>query len=173
MIAALRFCLVVVGLLLLPKVAFAQIPVGEYLLDESLSDDINVAINTATADMNFIARPIARKRLRSTNPPTRIVTIEEFGDTVQVTSDHQISVRSKPDGVPMKWSAFKGELLDVTTVIENGILCNTFSAGDGARINRYTLREDGMLEMSVTVSSPRLRRPLEYKRVYRRVTASQ
>lgn len=167
-----RFALVVAAFALLPQAASAQIPVGEYLIDEALSDDINVAINAATADMNFIARPIARKRLRSTNPPTRVVTIEEIGDSVQVTSDHQIAVRSKPDGVPMKWSAFKGEQLEVTTVIDNGILSNTFSAGDGARTNRYTLRDDGMLEMLVTISSPRLRRPVEYKRVYRRVTAS-
>ena len=170
---SLRSLLLVAAIGLFPAAASAQIPVGEYLLDESLSDDINIAINTATADMNFIARPIARKRLRSTNPPTRIVTIEEFGDSVQVTSDHLISVRSKPDGIPMKWSAFKGEPLNVTTVFENGILSNTFSAGDGARTNRYALREDGTLEMLVTINSPRLRRPVEYKRVYRRVTASQ
>ena len=93
---SLRSLLLVAAIGLFPAAASAQIPVGEYLLDESLSDDINIAINTATADMNFIARPIARKRLRSTNPPTRIVTIEEFGDSVQVTSDHLISVRPNP-----------------------------------------------------------------------------
>lgn len=151
----------------------AALPVGEYVLDESLSDDVEEAINASTASMNFIARPIARKRLRSTNPITRVVTIEAVGDSVVVTSDRQIVVRAKPDGVPMPWSAFRGEELQVTTTFENGILVNTFSAGDGARTNRYILREDGLLEMLITITSPRLKRPVEYKRVYRRIVASQ
>lgn len=149
------------------------IPVGEYVLDESLSDDVNEAINASTASMNFIARPIARKRLRSTNPVTRVVTIEEVGDSVVVTSDRQIVVRAKPDGIPMRWTAFRGEELQVTTTFEDGVLVNTFSAGDGARTNRYILREDGLLEMLITITSPRLHRPLEYRRIYRRITASQ
>jgi hypothetical protein len=153
--------------------ALAQAPVGEYLLDETLSDDINTAINVSTASMNFIARPIARKRLRSTNPVTRVITIEELGDSVIITSDREIVVRAKPDGIPMKWTAYKGEELMVTTTYEDGVLFNRFSAGDGARTNRYALREDGMLEMQVTITSPRLKEPLVYKRVYRRITASQ
>jgi hypothetical protein len=154
--------------------ASAQIPVGEFELDESLSDDVNTAINAATSTMNFIARPIARKRLRSSNPVTRVVTIQEIGDSIEVTSDRQIVLRAKADGVPMPWSAFRGEKLEVITIVHDGVLVNTFSAGDGSRTNRYVLRDDDMLEMQVTISSPRLERPLEYKRVYRRIeTASR
>jgi hypothetical protein len=158
---------------IIPSAAAAQIPVGEFVIDETLSDDINTAINEATSGMNFIARPIARKRLRSSNPPTNVVTIETIGDSVVVTSDARISVRAMPDGIPMKWSAFKGEPLDVTTTFEDGVLTSVFAAGDGSRTNRYTLKENDLLEMHVTVSSPRLERPVEYKRVYRRMAAGQ
>jgi hypothetical protein len=155
------------------EVYAAQVPVGEFVLDESLSDDINKAINDATAEMNFIARPIARKRLRSTNPPTTVVTIETIGDSVEVTSDGRISLRAKPDGIPMKWAAFKNENLQVTTTFENGVLTNVFAAGDGSRTNRYVLRDNDLLEMRVTISSPRLEKPVEYTRVYRRMAAAQ
>lgn len=166
------FCVSVLAAAL-PGTLPAQIPVGEFVLDETLSDDINQAINDATSSMNFIARPIARKRLRSTNPPTNVVTIEVFGDSVDVTSDGKISVRAKPDGIPMKWSALKGEPLNVTTTVEGGVLINVFSAGDGSRTNRYLLKENDLLEMHVTISSPRLAKPVEYKRIYRRMAATQ
>ena len=157
----------------LASAADAQIPIGEFVLDDSLSDNTNTAINEATSDMNFIARPIARKRLRSSNPPTTVVMIETIGDSVVITSDATIALRAKPDGVPMKWTAFRGEPLDVTTTFADGVLTNVFAAGDGSRTNRYTLKDNDLLEMHVTISSPRLQRPVEYKKVYRRMAAGQ
>ena len=146
--------------------AIQQALVGDWTLNAGASDDINKAIDIAIADMNFIKRPIARRRLRGTNPPIAKVTIKVFGDSVEIVSPESV-LRVRPDGIPMKWR-YKGEVLAVLTTFEEGVLTNTFVAEDGERRNTYRLRPDGMLEQHVRLSSPQLKRPVEYRRVFTR-----
>lgn len=141
---------------------------GTYVIDEAASDDIRAAIDAATRNLNFIKRPIARKRLRATNPPTRSVRIRMVGDSVEVVSNDTIVLRNLPDGAARPWRGFKGEELQVSTVLADGVLTNTFKAADGERRNTYRLRADGMLELSVRLTSPHLEGPVEYRQVLRR-----
>lgn len=145
----------------------AQVPTGEYVLDSAQSDDINRAISAATADLNFIKRPIARRRLRAANPAPRTLSIKSVGDSVEVMINGTLGLRVKP-GRTRDWRGFNGEALKVTSSLEHGVLTNTFVADDGEKRNTYRLRPDGMLELNVHLSSPRLKHPVEYTQIFRR-----
>jgi hypothetical protein len=72
-------------------------------------------------------------------------------------------------GAAVKWTREDGETFDVSGKVAGSTLTQTFVAEDGKRVNVYTLSPDGKtLTMNVTVTSPRLPKPLNYKLVYRR-----
>ena len=155
------------GVLLL---AFLQAPTqagvwGSYTVDAERSDDISRVINAATADMNFIVRPIARKRLRNANPPSKSVSIKSLGDSIEVVVNASVILRSKPDGRPMAWR-YDGDDYVVETLLSDSALTQTFIGDDGRRINRYRLQADGTLLLEVLLTSPQLRRPVEYRVVF-------
>lgn len=148
--------------------ARAQVPTGNYTLDASHSDDINRAINDATSNLNFIKKPIARKRLRATNPVPRTLSIEAVGDSIEVVINGDLGLRVKPGGT-RDWRGFNGgEKLKVTSTLEGGTLTNVFAAEDGEKRNTYRLRSDGLLELRVHLSSPKLKSPVDYTQVFRR-----
>lgn len=157
--------------LLAPAMARAQTPrlEGTYTYVASASDDIGKAIEQGTAKMNFITRPIARGRLRKTNPVYRTVMIAHTPTEVRVTTDGRAPIVSPADGAPIRWKREDGEELDVSTEWEDGALEQTFEAPDGKRVNVYRLSPDGRtLTMTVTVTSPRLPAPITYDLAYAR-----
>ena len=143
-----------------------RVPAGEWALDPARSDDINAVIDRSTADMNFIKRPIARHRLRATNPAPRNLSIREHGDSIDVILNSDVVLHTAP-GAHFKWR-YNGEDLTVDTSVRNGVLHNTFTAGDGVKQNEYRLRDDGMLELRVHLSSPQLKHDVDYVEVFRR-----
>jgi hypothetical protein len=143
---------------------------GSYVRDVAASDDINKVIHAATTDFNFIKRLIARKRLRDVNPPTNTLVIKMVGDSIEFLTNGNITLRSKPNSGPMDWRGFRGELFSVETTYTDGVLTHTFTAGDGQRRNSYTLQSDGSLVQHVRLTSPQLKRPVEYRQVFRRAS---
>lgn len=142
---------------------------GTFTYDAAASDNINQAIDAAVRDMNFAMRPIARGRLRKTNQPYQRVQISHTAQQVSVTTDGRPAIVSPANGTPVDWTREDGEKLKVSTEWENGTLEQTFQAEDGRRVNAYSVSADGRtMTMNVTVSSPRLKKPLTYKLVYRR-----
>ena len=147
--------------------AHAQVPVGEYVAVPNGGSQIDEAINRATADFNFIKRAVARHRLHATNPVARSLTIANNGDVVDVTLNGNLRVSNRV-GATIPWR-YNGESMKVTTSLEGGVLTNTFVADDGEKRNRYVLRSDGMLQLDVVVTSPQLKRPLEYTQLFRKI----
>lgn len=144
---------------------------GSYTYDAQESDNVNRAIETAVGRMNFVTRPIARGRLKKTNQPYQRVVIAHTQSEVTVTTDGRASIKSPSNGTPIRWRREDGEMLNVSTEWENGQLEQTFAAEDGKRVNTYSLSADGRkLLMNVTITSPRLPRPLTYKLVYNRAS---
>ncbi|HEV2149816.1 MAG TPA: hypothetical protein VGR37_20625 [Longimicrobiaceae bacterium] len=142
---------------------------GSYTYDASASDDVHQAINTAVQRMNFAMRPIARGRLRKTNEPYKRVVISNTQSQVSVAMDGRPAIVTPANGTPVDWTREDGEKLRVSTEWENGTLEQTFKAEDGQRVNAYSVSPDGRtLTMNVTITSPRLPRPLTYKLVYRK-----
>lgn len=144
---------------------------GSYTLNAAQSDDINRAIETAVARMNFITRPIARGRLRKTNPRYNRLVLSHNAQQVAVTFDQRRPVESPANGQVIKWTREDGEKFDLSTTWQGNDLVQTFQAEDGRRVNNYTLSPDGRtLTMNVTITSPRLPQPLRYKLVYNRAS---
>jgi hypothetical protein len=142
---------------------------GSYAFTAEGSDDINRAIEQAVASMNFVTRPIARSRLRKVNVPYRTLRISHTPAQVTTIPDARAPVVSPGDGSTVKWRREDGELFDVSTSWEGASLRQSFKADDGQRVNVYSLSPDGRtLTMHVTVTSPRLPKPITYSLRYAR-----
>ncbi|HEX5520961.1 MAG TPA: hypothetical protein VFX29_04660 [Longimicrobiaceae bacterium] len=142
---------------------------GTFTYDAAASDDINKAIEQGIAKMNFITRPVARGRLKKTNEPYKKIVIAQTPSEVSITTDNRAAIVTPANGTAIKWKREDGEVLDVHTAWADGKLVQEFDAEDGKRINSYTISGDGnTLTMHVTVSSPRLPKPITYNLVYRR-----
>jgi hypothetical protein len=153
-------------LFLLPGTGAAQERLlGSYTLDPASSDDIKQAINLATKDLGFLVRPLARKRLRDLNPLSRTVSIERIGEEIEVVVNGEVRLRSPTDGRRMDWR-YKDEQLVVMTLLEGDVLTQTFVSEDGEKTNTYRALPDGNLTLDVRITSPRLRRPVQYKLVF-------
>jgi hypothetical protein len=151
-----------------PALAAQEIE-GTYRLLPQESDDIGQAINAATSRMNFVTRPIARSRLRGTNPAYQRVVIGQEGARIRIEMDDAPAVVAPRDGTPIRWRRADGEQLDVTVGVEPGRVTQTFRAEDGERENLLVLSPDGRtLAMTVTIRSPQLPEPLTYTLRYRR-----
>jgi len=122
------------------------------------------AIDKAVAPFNFIARPVARSRLKKSNP---MITRAEFarqGAEIVVKLGVQKPVVATPGGETVKWTRDDGEVLDVGFQWEQATLVQSFKAEDGMRYNRYTLSADNTsLTLDVTLTSPRLEKPMTYR----------
>ena len=142
---------------------------GTYVYSAQQSDDIAAAIEQGVRKMNFITRPIARGRLKKTNPVYETISISHTDSDVSVQTDSREPIVTPANGTPIEWEREDGEMFDVSTEWENGKLEQTFQAEDGQRINVYSLSPDGeTLTLNVTVTSPRLAAPVVYNLVYNR-----
>lgn len=143
---------------------------GTFRLNEQASDDVRAAIEEAVRGMNFITRPIARGRLTRTNEPYRSVRLAYDDEQVWIKTDDRDPIVTPANGAPIKWRREDGEEFDVSTEWENGRLEQTFVAGDGRRVNTYSVSPNGQtMTMTVTITSPKLSADLVYRLVFDRV----
>ena len=144
---------------------------GTYILDETDSDNINEAIETAVGKLDFVRRDIARGRLEKLNPAYRKVAITSSPNEISVTVDNQPPLRTPAKGAPVAWAGPDGRKVNASMQLAGRRLAQTFTSADGRRVNDYTLSPDGRtLTMQVTETSPRLSQTITYKQVYRRVS---
>jgi hypothetical protein len=150
--------------------AAAQDIRGAFTLYPQASDDVAKAIETVVTPMNFIKKPLARKRLKETNQPPQRIEITATSSEVSISTDDGEVVRTPADGRPVEWTRKSdGETFMVTTVREGRVIRRTFRADDGQRASSYAISPDGgTLTMTVVVTSPQLPDPLTYTLVYRR-----
>ena len=142
--------------------------VGVFVNDEQSDAGIQKAIEAATADMNFITRPIARSRLKKTNTMAHRIAITRQAETVTVRFDERKPAEMPADGNVVKWTGEDGEQFDVFARTDNGRLVQTFKAEDGQRVNSFTAEDAQRLTLEVQVTSPRLPKPLTYTVHYKR-----
>lgn len=146
----------------------AQAPAwtGTWTLDAP--GDIPAAIDRATAPMNFVTRPIARGRLKKLNPAYQRVVLQQAGGEVRVQFDQRTPMAMPVDGRPVAWTREDGETFQVKAQPNAADLVQHYQGQDGARTNRFQVRPDGTLALSVTVTSGKLPQPLTYTLTYRR-----
>ena len=144
---------------------------GTYTFVADSSTNIDAAIDAAVTDMNFIKRPIARSRLKKTNPIYRRIVISRTVQEISVEFRTGAPVITPADGTSVKWTRDDGEVFDVSAVWEAATLTQRFKAEDGERLNVFRLAPDGRtLTLDVTVSSDQLPKPMTYSLVYRRAS---
>jgi len=142
---------------------------GTYVLDSAASDNIDEVIEHVVKDMNFVRKPLARRRLKATTKPSEHLHIAYTGADVTITTDGNSSVRTPADGKPVEWIREDGERFVVTTTHDARTMTRVFRADDGERSNAYTLGPDpSTLTMRIVLSSPQLPEPVTYKLVYKR-----
>jgi hypothetical protein len=145
---------------------------GTYTFDAKRSDDINATIESGVANMNFIVRPIARSRLKKTNPAYQRIVISHDASEIVVTLDARKPIRMPASGTSIKWTREDGEKFDLKGELQESMLKQTYVAEDGTRINEFQASKDGLtMTLHVTLISERLDKPLQYKLSYQRVTA--
>ncbi len=146
---------------------------GTFVRDEAESTPMKQIVDDGMSKLGRVYRiwPIsgqARKRLEETNRPAAWVQIALEGDELTVTTD-RYSVVTPRNGVLEAWERAEGDLVDVTTLLEEARLEQRFVAEDGERVNSYSLSPDGnTLTLDVRVTSPKLDGELVYRQMYRR-----
>lgn len=130
--------------------------------------DLAKAIEATVAPMNFVVRPIARSRLAKTNTAYATLRIEQEATEIIIQTDQRAPQHMPADGQPVVWTREDGEKFVISVRRNQDDLVQTFKAKDGERTNVYHLDPaTRTLTLSVTVTSPRLPRPLTYALVYR------
>lgn len=156
-----------------PSSADAQVA-GRFVRDPAASDDVPAAIERAVAEMNFVTRGIGRSRLKATNQPPADVRFALPTDSIVVQYAGQPELRARRDGSPRDWRNAAGESfrarVTMTTAADGSVtLRQSFEAEDGRRENLWQFDAAATtLTLDVTVRSPRLPQPLQYRHVFRR-----
>jgi hypothetical protein len=141
---------------------------GRWTLVPAASDNIDKAIETTVSSMNFVARPIARGRLKRRNVafPSFQIAAEDRG--LHVRHQQGLDVVYPSEGTAVHTRAPDNS--DVTTKLATEpVLKLTYDAEGGRREDQYILSTDGStLTMAVRIVSPNLPKPLVYRLAYRR-----
>ena len=144
--------------------------VGSWTYASQPADVIEQAIERGIDDMNFVTKPIARRRLRATNDPYSTVEIR-VGNAEVTTVLEGRSITSPADGRAIQWRREDGEVLQVSTSLRNASLVQSFTADDGSRENVYSVSPDGRrMTILVTIRSERLPAPITYRLLYDRAS---
>jgi hypothetical protein len=123
---------------------------------------IPAAIEDTVKDMNFIKRPIARKRLTNVNPVYQKVTLTVTAQEITVQFDARNPVKMPADSKAVPWTREDGQKFMVSAKVEGNRLTQHFKNDEGERTNVFTLGGDKKLGLGVTVKSPSLPKALTY-----------
>ena len=152
----------------LPQDAVLDRLAGEYQHSGGEADQrgIEQAIDQVVGEMVWIARDIARDRLRETNQIPRTLRIVRDGHRIRISFDgreREASVR----GAPVKVVGITGDALDYTLDVSSSCLVQRFEDERGGRINMIRAEGD-VLVVRVTIFSARLPANVVYELRYTR-----
>jgi hypothetical protein len=142
--------------------------IGTFVSEQQSTQGVDAAIETAVAKMNFITRPIARSRLKKTNPAYERITISQNGRVINVQFDDRKPIEMPADGTSIKWKREDGEVFDVAARVIQGKLVQTFRAEDGYRVNTFSANQSGQMTMEAKIASGQLPSPVIYTLLYQR-----
>lgn len=153
-----------------PPPETARVFEGTWRLDQTREEArrvVDEAVDDAANQFNFIARGIARSRLKEGTPVhgTVVVSFEggqvtvAFGNERYTTELGRTEVRQNPDGEEMR----------VTQRIRpNGQLEQVFETDSGTRRYIYTPLRDGRMRIATTTDSPQMPQPMYFMLDYER-----
>jgi hypothetical protein len=163
----------IVACVLLPQIGAADSVdlQGKYVIDEAASEDIDAAIEKATADFNFAMRSMARSRISATNPRYKRIGLARNDKVITVQFDEANPLEMPADGRAVPWTREDGLKFNMSGQWNATQLVMTLASENKMldRVNTFTLAPDGkVLKLQVRLTGARLSQPLEYLLVYRR-----
>jgi hypothetical protein len=96
------------------------------------------------------------------------VQIGASGANTVVTIDGKTPRQAPANGSATDWTREDGEKLKLSMQWDGARLVETLKAEDGQRVNAYSIAPDGSMVLQVTITSPRLPKPLTYRLAYKR-----
>jgi hypothetical protein len=128
------------------------------------------AIEGVIHDMIFIARPIARKRLRAANMPSDELMIAVTADRIVIVRPGRPTVSAPRDGSEIVWRSPDGDEFRVRHHLVGDDRVVQEFVGDGNRSeNTFSLAADGArLTVQTSITADRLPRPLHFRTTYQR-----
>ncbi|MEM7436248.1 MAG: hypothetical protein AAF436_13905 [Myxococcota bacterium] len=142
---------------------------GAYVYQPHAGDDAHIreAIESATADLNFVQRGIARKRLEaSTRPFARFQVLFE-GERVLLRIDqHEYDLPL--DGHGAKLEGLSGDKVEVSATLRGEDLRQVFKGARGARYLDYRFHHDGSVSLHTSIESEYLPQHIAYSLTYHR-----
>jgi hypothetical protein len=125
------------------------------------------AIERATEDMMFIARPIARRKLRDATRPYDELTIHVTRAEVTIVTD--VRWTTPADGTPRRRVDASGDAYRVSTRFVEGRLVQRIEDDALRNTNTFRLSPDGRrMQMRVHIVHDRLPAEVGYRLRYRR-----
>jgi hypothetical protein len=154
---------------LLARAAVAQDSTRMYDVLADSSDDINAAIERSVEHMNFIARPIARHRLRVANPLPRQLRIMMAADTITIQVGAEPPAALPRDGTAVPWRSLGGDKCQASLTVAGDTLVKHVVAHGGQSEARFVLSDSGRrVREHVRISSPHLPKPVDYSVLFSR-----
>jgi hypothetical protein len=143
----------------------------QYVGGERERQALDSAIDDVVKEMMFLARPIARRRLRDSNQPSNELYLEVSATQITIVRPGRPTVAARRDGAAVVWTSPEGDEFTVRHRLgADGSLIQEF-VGDGNRsLNIFKLASDGsQLSVQTTISADRLPKVLRFQMTYRRV----
>jgi hypothetical protein len=126
------------------------------------------AIDRGVETFFFAIRGIARSRLSEGTKIEPWVAFSFEADKIRVRNPSSVAV-SPANGAAVDHGS-GGDKAKLSQRLANGTVTQMFVAGEGQRVNEWTLSPDSSaLSLKVTVSSPKLSRSVVYTLTYERV----
>ena len=149
---------------------------GSYTAQAGAQERLREAVERAVAPLNFVVRPVARRRLLALNQPSTRVEILVQGDSIVIRYSNQPELRAQRRGASRGWKNTAGEDLVVevrapaSSADSVPLLTERYTAEDGTRENRWFLDPaTGHARLEVSIASPRLPAPMRLQLSYMRV----
>ena len=135
---------------------------------EEARANIDAQIDAVVAEMSFIKRPFARRRLRKVTRPCQTMAFERLTEArVEIHCTSRKAAVAPLDGTSVKWTDEDGETFTLTQTVHDDRIVQTFVGEDGTRRNVY--RPDGdTMTLDAQLTSDQLPEPLTFQRTFRR-----
>ena len=145
---------------LIAVAVFAQMA---YTVVPEQSDDINAAIDRAVEHMFFIARPIARHRLRVNNPLPQRLALDLRTDSIVILRGDEPRAALPRDGTVVPWRSLGGDKCKVSATLVGDTLTEHIVAHGGESEARYVFLDGGQrVRQSVRITSSHLPQDVVY-----------
>ena len=130
---------------------------------------VDQAVDHATADMGFLAKPFAVQALRPRAQPRDRYTLSFDGSTVSVVSPDHPTERGEVGGPPIKVTDRFGDENETTFRMRDGALVEAGKSADGSGETVFTPEADGQtMHVRRLMESSRLSAPVDVTLSYRR-----